>query len=67
MSGRDYVQDVMQKYSSTWPAEVWSEAYAKALAYVFELPHARTVESEDSQEMVKSTPHSLPIRVEPAR
>ena len=56
MRGKDYVQDVMQKYSSTWPAEVWSEAYTRALAYVFELPHARSVESEDSQEMVNVHP-----------
>ena len=39
----------MQKYSSSWSAEAWAEAYARALAYVFELPHARTVESAEPQ------------------
>ena len=39
----------MQKYSPSWPAEAWAEAYGRALAYVFELPRARTVESAESQ------------------
>ena len=39
----------MQKYSSSWSAEAWAEAYGRALAYVFELPHARTVETAEPQ------------------
>lgn len=46
------VQDVMQKYSQSWSPEAWSEAYTRALAYVFELPHARTVEPAEAQDMV---------------
>ena len=46
------VQDVMQKYSLSWSAEAWAEAYTRALAYVFELPHARTVEPAEAQDMV---------------
>ncbi len=57
------LQDVMQKYSSSWTAEAWSEAYARALAYVFELPHARTVEPAEAQDMVRdlSQTHSVKL------
>ena len=47
------VQDVVQKYSASWSAEAWAQAYARALAYVFELPHARSMDSADSQDMVR--------------
>ncbi len=53
------VQDVMQKYSSSWTAEAWAEAYARALAYVFELPHARTVEPAEAQDMVCDLPYMV--------
>lgn len=51
----------MQKCSSTWSAEAWSEAYARALAYVFELPHARTVGSAESRDVVRAPLHSMGI------
>lgn len=44
----------MQKYSSTWSEDAWEEAYARALAYVFELPHARTVGPAESQDLVRA-------------
>jgi hypothetical protein len=46
----------MQKYSSTWSQDAWEEAYARALAYVFELPHARTVGPAESQDLVRAIP-----------
>ena len=49
----------MQKYSSTWSEDAWEEAYAGALAYVFELPHARTVGPAGSQDLVKAFPSLL--------
>ena len=49
----------MQKHSSSWSAEAWSEAYARALAYVFELPHARTVEPAETQDMVWEKAHNF--------
>jgi hypothetical protein len=48
------LQDVVQKYSSTWSEETWEEAYARALAYVLELPHARTVDPAGSQDLVRA-------------
>ena len=51
----------MQKYSSSWTAEAWSEAYARALAYVFELPHARTVEPAEAQDMVRDVSCMLSV------
>ena len=53
------VQDVMQKYSASWTAEAWVEAYSRALAYVFELPHARTVEPAEARDMVRDVSHAL--------
>ena len=47
------MQDVTQKYSASWSAEAWSQGYARALAYVFELPHARSMDSAELQDMVR--------------
>lgn len=53
------LQDVMQKYSSIWSEDAWEEAYARALAYVCELPHARTVGPAGSQDLVRALPSVL--------